>query len=153
MRRASTISLRNEVSRFSEKTLCPSLASVRKLRRQRLLYVDKKALRIADLARPRRFGKFLLVSTLEVLLKGERELFADARNPNLLAAMYQIGYLKLARNVAGSRYELVFPTRKVEQTFVEALIGEQRPGEAVPAVTMLVKPCNRTMPMSFSRMT
>ena len=53
----------------------------RKLRRQRMLYVDKKARRIADLARLRRFGKSLLVSTLEALLKGERELFVDARNP------------------------------------------------------------------------
>ena len=59
--------------------------------------------------------------------------------PNLLAAMYQTGYLTLARNVAGSEYELVFPNREVEQTFAEALLDEfiQRPGEAAPAVTTL----------------
>ena len=57
----------------------------RNLRRRQLLYVDKTR-RIADLvhpknqfvflARPRRFGKSLLISTLEALFQGERELFA-----------------------------------------------------------------------------
>ena len=56
----------------------------RNLRRRQLLYVDKTR-RIADLvhpknqfvflARPRRFGKSLLISTLEALFRGERELF------------------------------------------------------------------------------
>ena len=57
----------------------------RNLRRRQLLYVDKTR-RIADLvhpknqfvflARPRRFGKSLLISTLEALFQGTRELFA-----------------------------------------------------------------------------
>ena len=57
----------------------------RNLRRRQFLYVDKTRC-IADLmhpqnqfvflARPRRFGKSLLVSTLEALFQGERELFA-----------------------------------------------------------------------------
>ena len=58
---------------------------IRHLRRADLLYVDKTR-RIASLvqpknqfvflARPRRFGKSLLVSTLEALFQGERALFA-----------------------------------------------------------------------------
>lgn len=56
------------------------------LRRTRLLYVDKTRYiaalvqpknQFAFLARPRRFGKSLLVSTLEALFQGERALFAD----------------------------------------------------------------------------
>lgn len=57
----------------------------RNLRRRHLLYVDKTR-RIFDLvqpkhqfaflARPRRFGKSLLVSTLAALFRGERALFA-----------------------------------------------------------------------------
>ncbi len=59
---------------------------LRYLRRMNLLYVDKTR-RIFDLvhpqnqfvflARPRRFGKTLLVSALEALFQGERALFAD----------------------------------------------------------------------------
>ena len=58
---------------------------LRYLRRMGLLYVDKTR-RIFDLvqpqnqfvflARPRRFGKTLLVSALEALFQGERALFA-----------------------------------------------------------------------------
>ena len=56
------------------------------LRQTRLLYVDKTRYiaalvqpknQFAFLARPRRFGKSLLVSTLEALFQGERALFAD----------------------------------------------------------------------------
>ena len=59
---------------------------LRYLRRMNLLYVDKTR-RIFDLvqsknqfvflARPRRFGKSLLVSALEALFRGERALFAS----------------------------------------------------------------------------
>ena len=54
-----------------------------KLRKENYLYVDKTALvwRIANtgkpyfLSRPRRFGKSLLISTLEAYFQGKRELF------------------------------------------------------------------------------
>lgn len=54
------------------------------LRRNNCLYVDKTALihklvhsdKIYFLSRPRRFGKSLLVSTLEAYFQGKRELFA-----------------------------------------------------------------------------
>ena len=62
-----------------------STGSFRRIQRDNLLYVDKTR-QIASLAgrgnsyiflaRPRRFGKTLLVSTLEALFRGQAELFA-----------------------------------------------------------------------------
>ncbi len=57
----------------------------REMRLKKYLYVDKTAYlhrmltkgRNYFLARPRRFGKSLLVSTLESILKGEKELFEE----------------------------------------------------------------------------
>ena len=59
-------------------------ASFRNLRADGAVYVDKTALiyqlvkqgRYYFLSRPRRFGKSLLVSTLEAYFRGRRELFA-----------------------------------------------------------------------------
>jgi len=59
------------------------IASFEVLRRGGFVYVDKTAdiYRMVDegiyyfLARPRRFGKSLLVSTLRCLFQGQRELF------------------------------------------------------------------------------
>ena len=54
----------------------------RKIIEEGMVYVDKTALvyslaqkNICFLCRPRRFGKSLLISTLESYFKGERELF------------------------------------------------------------------------------
>lgn len=54
-----------------------------KLRKDKFLYVDKTKLiyRLVDegqyyfLSRPRRFGKSLLISTLEAYFSGKKELF------------------------------------------------------------------------------
>lgn len=59
------------------------IQSFEKIRRENYLYVDKTELihKIVSegvyyfLSRPRRFGKSLLISTLEALFKGKRELF------------------------------------------------------------------------------
>ena len=59
------------------------IQSFQKLREENFLYVDKTALvyRLAKmgnpcfLSRPRRFGKSLLLSTLEAYFLGKRELF------------------------------------------------------------------------------
>ena len=70
----------------------PTTSEFRQLRQDRLLYVDKTAQVAAFLrneryqlyARPRRFGKSLLLSTIEMLYRGKRDLFAgDETRPEL----------------------------------------------------------------------
>lgn len=69
-----------------------SISDFRTLRTQNLLYVDKTAqvvefLQVPDsllFTRPRRFGKSLLLSTIEALYSGDRDLFAgDGHRPVL----------------------------------------------------------------------
>jgi hypothetical protein len=63
--------------------LSTAISDFKSIRESNLLYVDKTQylLKIIEyprpyfLSRPRRFGKSLLVSTLEAIFKGERELF------------------------------------------------------------------------------
>ena len=67
-----------------KKSICTSTYSFRTLREGGFVYVDKTK-EIFDLvrpetaqvfcARPRRFGKSLMISTLEALFQGDRELF------------------------------------------------------------------------------
>jgi len=67
------------------KKLPTGIASFRRLITDDFVYVDKTSLIwkmikegwIYFLSRPRRFGKSLLISTLEALFSGERELFKD----------------------------------------------------------------------------
>ncbi|MDR1079643.1 MAG: AAA family ATPase, partial [Deltaproteobacteria bacterium] len=59
--------------------------SFREIRERNILYADKteyiyKMINLSKccfLSRPRRFGKTLLLKTIEELFKGERELFKD----------------------------------------------------------------------------
>ena len=64
----------------------PTLSNFRHMRQNQLLYVDKTAQIAAFLnhhnaqlfTRPRRFGKSLLLSTIEAMYSGDRELFGGA---------------------------------------------------------------------------
>jgi hypothetical protein len=75
--------LRNKISKSHEEKLPVGIQSFAVLRSEGYLYVDKTDLiykmkssgRIYFLSGPRRFGKSLLVSTLDKLFSGYKELF------------------------------------------------------------------------------
>ncbi len=76
--------------------IAPSVSEFPDRRRDHLLYVDKTAQIVSFLrhdkaqlfTRPRRFGKSLLLSTIEAMYSGNRDLFAeDGVNPEL--SVYQ----------------------------------------------------------------
>ena len=68
-----------------EPRIAQDIADFRKLRENGCIYVDKTAILhelVCDptrslyfISRPRRFGKSLMLSTLECLFRGQRELF------------------------------------------------------------------------------
>lgn len=117
-----------------------------KIRRDGYFYIDKTALvyqmvktgSYFFLSRPRRFGKSLLVSTLEAYFEGKRELFeglaiektdADILNSigsastNPIPVIYQSGYLTIkGYDERFGIYQLGFPNREVEEGFMKFLL-------------------------------
>lgn len=96
------------------------------IRKNGYLYVDKTAFvwRIANtgkpyfLSRPRRFGKSLLLSTLESYFKGNR---VDANNP--IPLIYQSGYLTIKDyDKEFGNCLLEFPNDEVRYGFLDFLI-------------------------------
>ena len=72
-----------------------------KIRQGNYVYVDKTALvyRLANesdgaffLSRPRRFGKSLLVSTLQAYFEGRRDLFGELAIEQLEGSGYSLGF-------------------------------------------------------------
>lgn len=83
------------------------IQSFESIRDDGYLYIDKTALvhqlvtsgRYYFLSRPRRFGKSLLVSTLEAYFKGKKELFEDLAIEGLEKDWKSFPVLKLSMNV------------------------------------------------------
>lgn len=117
-----------------------------KIRRDGYFYIDKTALvyqmvktgSYFFLSRPRRFGKSLLVSTLEAYFEGKRELFEglaiektdadilnsiDSASTNPIPVIYQSGYLTIkGYDERFGIYQLGFPNREVEEGFMKFLL-------------------------------
>ena len=90
------------------------IQSFEDLRRNNYLYVDKTALiydlvnngKVYFLSRPRRFGKSLLISTLEALFRGKRDLFEGLYIDTPLENSYQwTVYPVLHFSLAGGEYD------------------------------------------------
>lgn len=125
-----------------------------RIREDGMYYVDKTdlvyKLTHTDLyyflSRPRRFGKSLLVSTLQYYFEGRKDLFSGlamekktgghtqpktrrmgtpvwayaTRNP--IPMLYQSGYLTIKSTKAGNRYVIGFPNNEVRLGFLKALM-------------------------------
>ncbi len=118
-----------------------------KLRNEDFLYIDKTAFvyRMANIggyyffSRPRRFGKSLLISTLECLFLGKKELFKglyiedkwnwEQRNPIIRMSFSNIGYqekgllqaLKDELDKVAEQYEIVLKEEIVSGKFKELI--------------------------------
>jgi len=85
------------------KNLPIGISEFAELRRENCVYVDKTRHvytlltkeRRSFLSRPRRFGKSLLVSTLEAALQGKKELFEDLWIAHSDYMFVQIGVMRL----------------------------------------------------------
>ena len=120
-------------------------ASFTNLREDNAVYVDKTALiyqlvkqgRYYFLSRPRRFGKSLLVSTLEAYFQGRRELFAGlaieklekewTRHPVLHVDFSRNnfaipGVLEKTLNTILYNWEVAYGREKVDETFADRFI-------------------------------
>ena len=96
------------------------IQTFRDIREENYLYVDKTALiaRLAEsgkyffLARPRRFGKSLLLSTMQALFEGRQELFqglavADEWDWQTSYPVIKISFAGVARNRAEMLQDVV----------------------------------------------
>lgn len=105
------------------------------LRRENRLYIDKTELicqMIQDgtyyfLSRPRRFGKSLLLSTIEAYFLGKQELFNGLYIANqehdIIPLLYQTGYLSILRTDEESQQTwLTFPNKEVNEGFFRFLL-------------------------------
>ena len=89
------------------------------LRKDGYTYVDKTAMihqlvvqgRYYFLSRPRRFGKSLLISTLEAYFSGRRELFSGLAMEKLETDWTACPILHLDLNTADSQHENVLAQR------------------------------------------
>jgi hypothetical protein len=118
---------------MKKKILPVGRQSFRKLREDNCIYVDKTQ-HIYDLcidggmyflARPRRFGKSLLLSTMKELFEGKKELFQDLwiadkwdwtkKNPVIYISFLNVPYVTMGLE-AGLRYVLLeqFEEQKIE---------------------------------------
>ena len=92
---------------MSEKLYPIGIQNFESLRKDGYLYVDKTALiyqlakrgRYYFLSRPRRFGKSLLISTLEAYFQGKRELFQGLAMEELEKEWLQHPILHLDLNI------------------------------------------------------
>lgn len=118
-----------------------------KLRSENFLYVDKTEFvhKMADiggyyfLSRPRRFGKSLLISTLECLFLAQKELFKglyiedkwnwEQTNPIIRISFSNIGHKYLGLKDAidkrleeiAKQYDIVFSQKTIDQKFKELI--------------------------------
>ena len=91
---------------FTPRRLPVGIQSFEKLRSEGFVYVDKTALIYkliqagvpCFLSRPRRFGKSLLLSTIEAYFKGKRELFRGLAMEQLEKNWYEYPVLHLSLN-------------------------------------------------------
>ena len=110
------------------------------LRQSNFYYVDKTAYihllatsgKYYFLSRPRRFGKSLLISTLEAYFQGKRELFAGLAIEQLESEWAEYPVLHIDFNAknyqnAESLYDII--NRHLEK--YEALYGDEKKNEAV----------------------
>ena len=95
------------------------------IRKGGYLYFDKtgyacllaRKYKYAFLTRPRRFGKSLLVSTLQAYFEGKRELFDP------IPVLYQSGYLTIkAYDRRRQTFTLGFPNEEVRRGFASSLL-------------------------------
>ena len=132
--------------KINRRRLPAGIQSFNKIRKGNYLYVDKTDIvwnlvnngdQFNYMSRPRRFGKSVLVDTLQMYLEGRKELFEGLRimeleeewnqHPVIRLDMsrggaelflYQSGYLTI-KSVEGNVYHLGFPNEDVKQALYD----------------------------------
>ena len=136
----------HQTRRIMSQTLYPiGIQNFESLRKDGYLYIDKTALvyqlantgRYYFLSRPRRFGKSLLLSTLEAYFQGKRELFEGLAIERLEKEWAEHPVLHLDLNIA--RYA---STTDLEDLLNRNLVAWEKLYEADPA--------ERSLPLRFA---
>ena len=99
------------------------------------------------LSRPRRFGKSLLISTLQAYFEGRKELFKglaiDAPTENMtsiIPLLYQSGYITIKNYVrASSLYTLDVPNKEISIGLMESLLPNYAQSQAWMGTTTVAE--------------